>query len=95
MFRPIQLALPFSLSFFLLTKALCWSKSCQFVTMRQQGCVLRMEEQKDREFPYGIVEALDHCLQMLVFGLIVTQAKVIICLKHFSFVAVSCRGMEF
>ena len=57
--------------------------------------MLRMEEQKDREFPYGIVEALDHCLQMLVFGLIVTQAKVIICLKHFSFVAVSCIGMEF
>ena len=49
----------------------------------------------EREFPYGIVEALDHCLQMLVFGLIVTQAKVIICLRHFGFVAVSCRGMEF
>ena len=63
--------------------------------MRQQGCVLRMEEQKDRELPYGKVEALDHCLQMSVFGLIVTQAKVIICLKHFGFVAVSCRGMEF
>ena len=40
--------------------------------------MLRMEEQKDRELPYGKVEALDHCLQMSVFGLIVTQAKAVL-----------------
>ena len=51
--------------------------------------------QKDGEFSYGRVEALDHGLWMPVFGLIVTQEKVTICLKLFGFVAVNCRGMEF
>ena len=54
-----------------------------------------MEEQIDREFPYGKVEALDHCLQLPVFGLTVIREKVIICPKHFGFIVVSCRGREF